>query len=215
MSSMRRFARYTGGVAAAAMLMLLAPLTASAGGPTSVILVSPGRQATASLYTTDEAYGRLQTLLGENPVADPAAPDLTGGPGSDAINVTWLVHDVQIWRVDRVFTDAKGGPWISTIMVPDGNSTFTAGGGVVHRPGDAKELIALLSALRLLGTSPPQAFQGPKAAPVDAAVNQPVTAAPAKPDPTDRTWLWLVIGLAGGATLAVGLRPLVRRLRPN
>src|SRR5262245_30971387 len=94
MSSMRRTSRIAGGALAATVMLLVAPLPASAGGPTSVILVSPGRQATASLYTTDEAYSRLENLLGSNPVKDPAAPDVTGGPGSDAINVTWLVHDV-------------------------------------------------------------------------------------------------------------------------
>src|ERR671931_11148 len=75
--------------------------------------------AAAALYATDEAYGRLERLLVENPSPDPAAPDVHGGPGSDAINVTWLIHDVSVWRVDRVFTDAPGGPWIETIMSPN------------------------------------------------------------------------------------------------
>lgn len=211
---MRRFARYTGGVAAAAMLMLLAPLTASAGGPTSVLLVSPARQATASLYTTDEAYERLSRLVGENPTADPAAPNLSGGPGSAAINVTWLVHDVQIWRVDRIFTDDKTGPWISTNIVPEGKSAFTDK-GVLHKASDPKELLALLSALRLLGSSPPvEAYQGPKPAAAESPVVAPA-AAPVSREPADLNWLWLVIGVAAGATLVVGFRPLVRRLRPN
>lgn len=216
MSSMRRgFARYAGGAAVAAMLMLLAPLTAAAGGPTSVLLVSPSRQATASLYTTDEAYERLMRLVGENPTADPAAPDLEGGPGSNAINVTWLVHDVSIWRVDRIFTDAQGGPWISTILIQDGKAGFDLGAGVLHRASDPKELIALLSALRLLGSAPVEAFAGPKAAPADVPASQPAAAVTTPRAPGDGSWLWLVIGVAGGATLMVGLRPLVRRLRPN
>jgi hypothetical protein len=210
---MRRLVRYTGGFAAAAMLMLLAPLTASAGGPTSVLLVSPARQATASLYHNDEAYERLRTLLGDNPQADPGAPDLTGGPGTDAINVTWLIHDVQIWRVDRIFVDAKGGPWISTTMVPDGRSTFTEN-GAVHRTGDGKELVALLSALKLLGSSPVPMEQGPEPVAAEAPAAAP-TAAPASREPADLNWLWLVIGVAAGATLVVGFRPLVSRLRPN
>jgi hypothetical protein len=210
---MSRFARYTGGVAAAAMLMLLAPVSASAGGPTSVLLVSPARQATASLYHSDEAYERLTKLLGDNPQADPAAPDLSGGPGSDAINVTWLIHDVQIWRVDRIFTDAKDGPWISTTLVPDGNSQFPDK-GALHRASDPKELIALLSALRLLGSEPVPAIQGPKPAAAEAPAVQP-TAAPVSRQPADLNWLWLVIGVAAGATLVVGFRPLARRLRPN
>jgi hypothetical protein len=212
---MRKLARCAASLTAAATLMLLGPLSASAGGPTSVLLVSPARQATASLYTNDEAYQRLIRLVGESPVADPAAPDLTGGPGSDAINVTWLVHDVQIWRVDRIFTDVKSEPWISTVMVQDGGKLALDQPGILHKASDPKELIALLSALRLLGSSPPQAFQGPKAATVDAPASQPAAAAPAPRPPADLAWLWLVIGAAGGVTLMVGFGPLVRRLRPN
>ncbi|MFL6143350.1 MAG: hypothetical protein ACJ72N_15985 [Labedaea sp.] len=217
---MGKIARLTGGAMAAAALILLAPLTASAGGPTSVLLVSPGRQATASLYTTDEAYGRLLSLLGEDPVADQGAPNLTGGPGSDAINVTWLVHDVQIWRVDRIFTDAAGGPWIQTIMAQDGNPELDAT-GIVHRAVAGKELIALLSAMRLLGSSPVPAFQGPKADVAAAAGASPagsVTQAEpkaAEPKPAELNWLWLIVGAAAGATLVIGFRPVVRRLRAN
>ena len=212
---MRTIVRAIGGVAAATTLMLLAPMSASAGGPTSVLLVSPARQATASLYTTDEAYERLLRLVGDNPTADPAAPDLTGGPGTDAINVTWLVHDVSIWRVDRIFTDAKGGPWVSTIVAKNYGPIAFDEPGVLHRASDPKELIALLSALRLLGSSPVEAFQGPNAAAVEAPGTQPAKAAPAQRPPADLNWLWLVIGVAGGATLVVGFRPLVRRLRPQ
>lgn len=213
---MRTFARAVGGVSAAAMIMLLAPLTASAGGPTSVILVSPARNATASLYNSDEAYARLQSLLGENPVADPAAPSKQGGPGSDAINVTWLIHDVQVWRVDRIFTDAPDGIWVSTILVRDGQPAFPEQ-GVLHRAGDAKELTGLLSALRLIASKPVEADRGPKV-PVaaQAPVAQPAAqVTPASREPAELNWLWLVIGLAAGASLVVGFRPLVRRLRPN
>jgi hypothetical protein len=216
---MRRLTRLTGGAVAAAVLVLVTPLPASAGGPTSVILVSPGRQVTASLYTTDEAYSRLDRLVGPSPAADPAAPDLRGGPGSDAINVTWLIHDVQVWRVDRIFTDAPGGPWIETNLMDVG----TGGGvaldkpGVMHRPSDGKELVALLSALRLLGDSPPGAFQGAKAPAVadQPAVDRQAAATPAEPRVAQLDWLWLLVGGAAGMILAVGFRPLVRRLRPN
>jgi hypothetical protein len=215
---MGKIARFSGAATAAAVLTLLAPLTASAGGPTSVLLVSPARQATASLYTTDEAYGRLLNLVGADPVAEQGAPDLTGGPGSDAINVTWLVHDVQIWRVDRIFTDTAGGPWIQTIMAQDGKPALDST-GIVHRAGAGKELITLLSAMRLLGSSPVSVFQGPKAdvaAAADAAkVTPAASVTPAEPKPAELDWLWLIVGAAAGATLVVGFRPLARRLRPH
>src|SRR5206468_4286527 len=53
-----QFTRVAAVVAAAAALPLIVPAMAVAGGPTSVLLVSPGRHATASLYATDEAYTR-------------------------------------------------------------------------------------------------------------------------------------------------------------
>jgi hypothetical protein len=199
---------------AATVMVLVAPLPASAGGPTSVILVSPGRQATASLYTTDEAYTRLNDLLVSNPVADPAAPDLTGGPGSDAINVTWLVHDVSIWRVDRIFTDAADGPWIETNMMDfqKGGSALDAP-GVRHRSTNGKELITLLSALRLLGESPSSAFAGAKAPVPAASAPAPAVTAP-EPQVAQLDWLWLLVGAGAGIILVIGFRPLVRRLRP-
>jgi hypothetical protein len=197
---------------AATVMLLVAPLPASAGGPTSVILVSPGRQATASLYATDEAYSRLDRLLGSNPVADPAAPDVTGGPGSDAINVTWLVHDVSVWRVDRIFTDAPDGPWVATTMLnfEKPESVFDQA-AVVHRPVDGKELIALLSALRLLGESSASAFAGAKAPAVNTSAS---TVTAPEPQAAQLDWLWLLIGAGAGVILVIGFRPLVRRLRP-
>ncbi|HEV8557732.1 MAG TPA: hypothetical protein VGR06_15215 [Actinophytocola sp.] len=200
-----------GGAVAAAVLVLAAPVPASAGGPTSVLIVSPGRQATASLYTTDEAYTRLEKLLGDNPTADPAAPDLHGGPGTDAINVTWLAHDVWIWRVDRIFTDAPQGPWVETFMPTESGIDFSKP-GVRHAPSDSDGLMTLLSALRLLG-EPPPAYAGAKA---PVTQQQPAPAATVSESaPPDRGWLWLVLGIAAGAVLVIGFRPLARRLRPQ
>ncbi|MGI8644742.1 MAG: hypothetical protein ACR2JD_00210 [Nocardioides sp.] len=52
--------------------------------------------------------------------AEPAAP-----PGYDAgihLNVTWLAHDVSVWRSDRLVLDAPGGPWLVT-QTPEGTTT--------------------------------------------------------------------------------------------
>jgi hypothetical protein len=211
MSSMGTFARLAGGATAAALLLLAVPGIASAGGPTSVLLVSPSRQATASLYVNDEAYDRLERLLIQDPQPDSSAPSVQGGPGSDAINVTWLLHDVQIWRIDRIYTEASGGPWVETLMLPNGTGALESH-GIVHRPADGKELIALLSAMKMLGSTPPAAFQGPMAPVTQAPA---VTASPADRPVAQLNWLWLVVGVAAGAVLVVGFRPLVRRLHPN
>jgi hypothetical protein len=212
---MGTFTRIAGGAAATAVLLLVAPGIASAGGPTSVLLVSPGRQATASMYNNDESYDRLQRLLVQDPSADPAAPSLKGGPGSDAINVTWLVHDVQIWRVDRIYTDANDGPWVETLLLPNGGSAFDST-GTFHRPADGKELIALLSALKLLGTSPPAAYQGAKAPLTQPVASQATVTSAADLPPAELNWLWLVVGVAAGAVLSSSGRAALRlRRRPR
>src|SRR4051812_285463 len=90
---------------AAFTLALAAP--ASAGGPTSAILSAPDQGKTASLYYTDSEYDALANLVdayGETGSADQPGPGHEGGP---VVSVTWLIHDVQPWRVDRIYLDAE------------------------------------------------------------------------------------------------------------
>lgn len=214
---MRRFVRFAGGAVAAAAVLLIAPVPASAGGPTSVLLVSPGRQVATALYNSDAAYSRLEQVLGQGQTSDPAAPDLQAGPGTSAINITWLAHDVSVWRVDRVVVDAAGGPWVMTSINRDGRSELEFP-GIAHRPNDAKVLIDLLTGLKLLGepTSPDQGVKAPLPAALSPpAVSQPVANVSAEREVADLNWLWLLVGGAAGAVLVIGLRPLARRLRRN
>src|SRR4051794_23270920 len=87
---------------------------ASAGGPTSAILSVPGSGVTASLYYTDDAYDQLVRLVGASSTSaggtDASGASHESGAG---VHVTWLIHDVQPWRVDRIYLDAEGGPWIA------------------------------------------------------------------------------------------------------
>ncbi|MFD1052131.1 hypothetical protein ACFQ1S_44440, partial [Kibdelosporangium lantanae] len=99
------------------ILFLLLTVNAYAGGPTSVIIVDPNTGKTAALYTNDKDYGLLMDVLGPRPPV-PDGPDLHGGPGSSAINVTWLIHDAEVWRIDRVFLDDPAGPWVETQLEP-------------------------------------------------------------------------------------------------
>lgn len=208
---------------AAAVVLLLAPVPASAGGPTSVLLVSPNRQVAAALYNDDTAYTRLHQLLGESPVADPTAPPLHGGPGTEAINVTWLMHDVWVWRVDRVFVNAVGGPWIETHIRNRADYDMRDEGlpdlgkpGVLHRASSPGDLRALLGTMRLTGEDAVsnQGIQG-RAEEPQPAVSTPVATAAGEREPADLNWLWLLIGAGAGAVLAIGFRPLVRRIRPS
>lgn len=182
-------------------LFLLATPTAFAGGPTSVMLVRPGTGKAAALYTSNPEYNALMSALGDQqPVADPNAPMLHGGPGSSSINITWLMHDVQVWRIDHVFLDADGGPWVETYMSYEGNITYEQH-GIVHKPSDPTALQKVLYN---------QLDAEKKASPVAAAVTSPAPA-PAPEVATGLHWGSLLVGLAVGALLAMGVTLLLRR----
>jgi hypothetical protein len=216
MAVMRTFTRLGVVLASVTATLLAVAGTAMAGGPTSVMLASPSNHSTTALYYTDDAYQRLQELLGPEPQAEPGAPDVHGDPGTDDIRVTWLIHDVQVWRVDRVFTNIKGEVWIETLMSKDGSAPAMDSTGVVHRSTDAPALMALLSGLKLFGESPPPRnfFNGgtsTAAAPEPANASAPVPSSPV----AGPNWWWILIGIAAGATFVAGFRPVVRRLRAN
>jgi hypothetical protein len=112
---MRGFAVLVG-VCVAAFWMGAAP--AAAGGPTSVLLVAPASGMTASLYVTQPEYERLSGLVqGSATGVTDRSGQYNDGP---TVRLTWLIHDVGVWRVDDVFVEAGSGPWIATRMSPDG-----------------------------------------------------------------------------------------------
>src|SRR6187200_965098 len=91
----------------------LAAAPAAAGGPTSALLSIPGAGSTASLYYTDPEYDQLADLVGVSQPSGTFDTELgthVSGPG---ITITWLIHDVDTWRVDRVYLGGENGPWIS------------------------------------------------------------------------------------------------------
>lgn len=65
MRTLRRPAALAVALTAAIAAMLLSASGASAGGPTSVLVVSPESGQSASLYFSDKKYGPLESLLGE------------------------------------------------------------------------------------------------------------------------------------------------------
>ncbi|MFC7496914.1 MULTISPECIES: hypothetical protein [unclassified Nocardioides] len=192
-------------VVAACALALLTPTPASAGGPTSAILSVPGEGKTASVYYTDPEYNQLADLVGANVetgTVDESGRTHESGPG---VTVTWLIHDVQPWRVDRIYLDADGGPWIATqVMVGDSGSIWDSP-VVWHQPASGKELSMLLDDLGV-GQAARAAgdFDGVAGAPA------PATEEPAAPSPDTETtssvhaaW-WGVGGLVVGALLMLG-----------
>lgn len=210
----RRLAAVAGVLAAALGLTLGGAGSASAGGPTSVLIVSPGSAETASLYHSAREYAVLERLLGEpgrGTAGKPPEADLVAGP---QINVTWMLHDVSPWRVDRVYpaTDAEA-VWIHTAA-----NLAASTNGTWHRAEQPTVLRDLLKDLGVLGKAsgggssveypPPWDVSGTDT----AAAAQPsgAGAAPGSGDGTD--WWWTLPGLAAGAVLALVLRPFVVRL---
>ena len=171
--------RTTGLVALIALLAavswLAAAQFASAGGPTSVLLASPQTGRVAALYHTDNAYDRLADAVGafesqtgstEKPAAVPYDP-------SGEIRLTWLIHDMSIWRIDRVHTTEQDGMWVQTVVSTDGGNVLEQP-GTWHRPADPKALAAALRDAGLEKTSAAEdnsSSSAPSATSNAAAVN--------------------------------------------
>lgn len=182
---------------------------AAAGGPTSVLLVAPETGQTASLYTSDDDYQALARLVG----AFDASPGETvegasRSPSGRAVTITWLIHDVQVWRVDRVYPDAEGGPLVATQQALDAASTWEAP-VTWHRPAAGTELAQLLDRLVLDGGDTARgggqvaesqpAGQGLDAEPADPA-RRPTSAG----DGTAASAAaWVLLGSLLGAVLAL------------
>ncbi|MFC7614629.1 hypothetical protein ACFQV2_14925 [Actinokineospora soli] len=111
--------------------------------------------------------------------------------------MTWLIHDVDPWRTDRVVFEADGTAVVETTNLMAGQST-------VRRKLDKPvQLTALLTTIGLRGPAPSPA---PGVAPV--AQRTPVPAAVG----TDARWEWGIGGVLVGLA-AAGLVVAARRVR--
>ena len=120
--------------------------SAYAGGPTSVLLVNTDRARVHALYLTDAAYDRLAAAVGDADGASTPPPGVAEGV-KDQVKLTWLIHDVTVWRLDRVMLTRNDGIWIETALkLPEDDDTARW-----HRAHDDQALTALLSAAGLLG----------------------------------------------------------------
>ena len=75
------------------------------------MLVEPDTRAAASLYYTDPDYDALANLVGAGDPSGLVGEVDTSGPSHEfgsGVTVTWLIHDVAVWRVDRIFLEATG-----------------------------------------------------------------------------------------------------------
>ncbi|MGW2122458.1 hypothetical protein [Streptomyces sp. SM1] len=190
---------------------------AAAGGPTSVLVVSPESQETASLYYSDADYTRLRRSLGPVGAGTRERPPEADSASARLINVTWMVHDVTPWRVDRIFLgDADEDVWIHTA-----SQLHTSSNGVWHRAEDPMGLHKLLYGLGVKGErTGPGSTSGMYPAPWESAQADPATGEGAvaatsetRAVPADSTdWWWAVPGAVAGAALALLLRPYGTRL---
>ncbi|MGI5457264.1 hypothetical protein ACQEWB_29675 [Streptomyces sp. CA-249302] len=213
-------AALTGALTATLALMVWGASSASAGGPTSVLVTSPSSGEANALYYSDKEYEELEQLLGPPDTGTREEPPGTDLTNARQINVTWLAHDISPWRMDRVFPgeSASGAVWIHTAAgVPDSMN------GYWHRADHPTELRTLLKKLGVMGKAAKgEGHSGIFPAPwesdgVDADAGTASVAVGAAP-PDGGTawwanWWWTLPGAATGAALALVLRPYASRVR--
>ncbi|GAA0689235.1 hypothetical protein AB0900_01975 [Streptomyces cellulosae] len=193
-------------IATLALLTWATP-PATAGGPTSVLIVSATTGKTASLYYADKRYTELERLLGPMHQGTRTEPPRLATASGQQINVTWMIHDVTPWRVDQIaLPDGSQDAWIHT------STRITDGGdGAWHPAKQPARLRALLAQLGVTatGASAPAAQPAPRE---DLHMAPAPAAAPTTDDGSDGAlWWWAVPGLAAGAVLALVLRPYALR----
>ena len=182
------------------LLVALVPLVlttapAGAGGPTSVLITDPATGEAAGLYYSDDAYAELDRILGGGERLD-GEPS---GLGASAVNLTWLIHDVQPWKTQQVYLRAEGGP----VVVTHGSEAMGDADDVAWtRPAEGKALQQLVEGV-LAGssvtvtTAPP----APAPAPVEPLATERVVTETAWWSLTG--WRWSVPGLVVGAAAAL------------
>ena len=202
-------------LAAAVMTAAISTGNATAGGPTSVIVVNPATGQAGALYYDDTDYQVLHDAL------EPATgmsverpPQLAKGPGSSTINITWLIHDVEVWRIDYVRIDLKY-VWVKTTTNVGPAPWMAEADGQWHVASGAEAVIGVLDRLGVLSgellakdgwdVTESENGAGAPAGDGDAAAGaqQPMSSAP----PIVPAWQWLVAAAASGLTVGALARP--------
>jgi hypothetical protein len=184
---------------------------AQAGGPTSVLLSSPPNLVAVGY--DDQRYADLQRLT--EITGSRTAPDDGSHESGRFVRATWLIHDMSVWRVDIIYPDAPGGPWIATRASMDGSSLPET--PTWHQATDPATLVKLLGSMKLLSgeRNGVPSWGGPTTS------GRQAEATPAAEAPADVTqaastsvftgWRWTIPGFFVGAVVAV----LAVRLLPN
>jgi hypothetical protein len=181
----------------------VAPLpSAYAGGPTSVLMVNPNREQARAAYASDSVYTALAAGVGEGQTGSSGPPPGIA-EGSEEVRLTWLIHDMQIWRIDRIHLTSADGMWIETVVDSTRDGQMLERPAFWHRPADASTLTAVLAEVGLLGDSG-VAPANPSAPGAEATLPAPPSAIPGL---AAAALVGLVLGAAG--TL-VGVRARTR-----
>ena len=186
------YRRIVGFLAAVFAVGCVGALPAGAGGPTSVLLSAPPKLVAVGYE--DQRYAELQKLTGIESL------DGLGGERHDVgkfVRATWLIHDMTPWRLDFIYPDAPGGPWIATSEITPGSPTPEP---TWHRASDPVRLLKLLDSLGLLSG--------------EVAPSAPTSQLPQSPAPETTQaastsasiftgWRWTIPGFLLGAVVAV------------
>jgi hypothetical protein len=117
---------------------------ASAGGPTSLLIVEPQSGRAVAEYYDDDAYAALDAVLSDprSTTRQSAEGDYGSRGTGRMITLTWLIHDAWIWRVNRVFPDAPDGPWVLTVVADENGELPEL--GTWSRVSDPTRLVAVV-----------------------------------------------------------------------
>jgi hypothetical protein len=208
MRGSRQLAAVVSALMTAFALVLLGAPPSAAGGPTSVLLASSTSERTASLYHTEEAYGRLEKLLApagreldQSREEEPHWGQKWKQEPSDSVTATWMAHDISPWRVDRVFLAVPDSRevWIHTTLTPE-DAAASSDPGVWHKAEAPEAVRALLTGLGVTGH--------PSDSP---AQTEPPSTKASEPSPWDRAW-WAIPALLLGLALGSGATLLLRHV---
>ena len=177
---------------------------AQAGGPTSVLLSAPAIRTVAATGYGDAKYDALMDAVGMQAKNHPGwKADEGYGP---VVRATWLIHDMSVWRLDLIYPDAEGGPWVATF---ENSATGEMPDKPVWHPAaDGQALTKVLDEFGLLSG------KSSDGATPEAAVTEDLPAAAATTSDSNAFtgWRWALPGALAGAVLAlVAVRTWPRR----
>jgi hypothetical protein len=222
---MARWLRRTVLLSAVLLLTGIGVAPAQAGGPTSVLLSAPGIPKVVAAGYYDKAYEELMRLVNGSQGLN--VPDLHSTMIGPSVGATWLIHDMTVWRVDMIYPDASGGPWISTRLIDDNGDLSSD--QIWHRATNGAALLKLLDSLGLAHQTGEQSAGGPSTFPslptivADGSTGGSVSSGDALQQPAQvikadqgalSGWRWSIPGFLLGAVIAVVALRLLPRRRP-